>query len=295
MGAAAEIVSMMNNKGIVLAGWGDYKGAKNCFRQALLKAQKDEKKCQSTNKPTRLLQDIPRARSYMSSLQINVEKLLALSNNSFADKTASYRPEYDEGMDNFKFPFDLSNKSRNMIGTVLFNMGRLAQNQRNFRDALGFFWESLVAVHSSGIRHEPTEVAALFCIGQIQYIIGEFEPSLATYHIALSLAERLFGGDSLEVAASLNCIGILHYVSPEGDIQAGMAALQKSLYLRQKYQGQDHVDVGTTWNNIGRLHYHDSKVDHALSAYEESLRIRKLHHRESADIAATLFKYVFRF
>jgi len=176
-----------------------------------------------------------------------------------------------------------------MIATIQFNMGRLALNQREFLNALEFFWESLAAMNFIGIENEPVEVAALFCIGQIQYIVGEFESSLTTYHMALPLAMKLFGPESIEVAACQNCIGILHYVSVNGDNESGMNALQKSLYLRLKHQGRDHLDVGTTWNNIGRLYYHESKYSLALSAYEESLRIRRLHHGESADIAATLF------
>lgn len=291
MGAAAEVVSMMNNKGIMLVGWGNYNGAKECFRQALLVAQGAVKNCHG--KSMRLLQDIPTSRPYMVSLQSSLAKLLSLSNKDFANKTSNYRPEYDEGVDNFKYPFDLSKKSRNLIGTILFNMGRLAQNQRRFREALEFFWESLVALNFVGIQSEPAEVAALFCIGQIQYIVGEFESSLATYHVALPLAATVFGTESVEVAACKNCIGILHYVSAKGDNEAGISVLQRALYLRLKHQGRDHLDVGTIWNNIGRFYFHDSKYSLALSAYEESLRIRKLHHRESADIAATLFKYVF--
>jgi len=102
MGAAAEVVSMMNNKGIMLVGWGNYKEAKECFRQALLVAQGASKNCQSKNMPLRLFQDIPTGRSYMNSLQTNLSKLLSTSRNNFDDKTSNYRPEYDEGMDNFK-------------------------------------------------------------------------------------------------------------------------------------------------------------------------------------------------
>ncbi|CAJ1901356.1 unnamed protein product [Cylindrotheca closterium] len=289
MGAAEEVVSMMNNKGILMMGWDNYKKGEECFRQALLVAQGAVRNGDPKRIPMKLGEGIPSGRSYMKSLHTNLSELVSPSTNRLVDNVPNYRPEYDEGMDNFREYFDLVNKSNNMIGTILFNMGRLAQNQRRFRDALKYYWESLVALKFVGFQSEPAECAALSCIGQIQYISGDFESSLETYHMALPLTETVFGRESIEVAACHNAIGILHYVSPKGDNEIGMKALQKSLYIRLKHQGRDHLDVGTTWNNIGRLYFHDSKYYHAMAAYDESLRIRKLHHRESADVAATLF------
>jgi len=106
---------------------------------------------------------------------------------------------------------------------------------------------------------------------------------------ALALAQSHFGENSLEVAACLNCIGVLHYMMSNGNNDIALDAFQTSLQQRLKLLGEDHIDVGTTWNNVGRMYFQLGKFDLAMEAYCEALRIRRKCQGESVDVAATLF------
>jgi tetratricopeptide (TPR) repeat protein len=106
---------------------------------------------------------------------------------------------------------------------------------------------------------------------------------------ALALAQSHFDENSLEVAACLNCIGVLHYMMSNGKDDIALDALQTSLRIRIELLGEDHIDVGTTWNNIGRMNFQLGKFDSAMEAYCEALRIRRKCQGESVDVAATLF------
>lgn len=287
---------MLNNKGVILMKQNRFEAAEKWLNQALSLAEErngdgsDEKHVYATLSRSQISKMYPEDRSSIKLAHSELLKLISPSKDVFDDKPPKYSLEYDEGMDSFKDLFRLKISSRNLGGTILFNLARLAHTQRKFKEALNLYWQALVSLESFGIEDDPITIAILFCTGQIQYIYEGYQESLATYTTALPLATSVFGKDSLEVAACLNCVGILHYAYPHGDKKAGMQSLLMALEKRQKIQGRDHIDTGTTLNNIGRFRFQEEKLDLALEAYKEALRIRRGHNDESADVAATLFK-----
>jgi len=205
-------------------------------------------------------------------------------------RTSPPKSEYDEGMDCFKSPFRLlTNSSRSLSGTILFNLGRASHDQGNFEDALGLYKQSLLALRQFSSGDEALTLSILVGIGKIRYVQGYHVDSLNAYMTALALAQSHFGEDSLEVAACLNCIGVLHYMMPTGDNNIALDALQTSLRQRIKLLGKDHIDVGTTCNNVGRMYFQLGNLDLAMEAYLEALRIRRKRQGESVDVAATIF------
>jgi len=209
-----------------------------------------------------------------------------------SDRQMSHtKSDYDEGMDCFKSPFRLLKNSLSLDGTIFFNLGRISHNQGKFEDALGLYKRSLLTIEQRSPRDEALTLAVLVGIGKIQYLQGDHIDSLNTYMKALALAQSYFGENSLEVAACLNCIGVLHYVMSTGEDDIALDALQTSLQQRINLLGKDHIDVGTTWNNVGRVHFQLGKLNLAIEAYCEALRIRRKCQGESVDVAATLFNF----
>ncbi len=222
-------------------------------------------------------------------------------------KTSKHRSEYDEGMDFFRSPVRLDDSNTSLEGTVLFNLGRLCHNQCQLEDAMAWYKRSLLAMErrrrrvamedeneSTGADDDSRSwssitLAVLGGVAHIQYVRGDHVDALKTCMTANSLARSTFGETSLEAAACLNCIGVLHYVMPNGDVQIALDALQTCLKQRLELLGDDHIDVGTTWNNIGRIFFQQGKYDVAMEAYREALRIRRSCQGESVDVAATLF------
>ena len=208
-----------------------------------------------------------------------------------------HRAEYDEGMDYCNTPLRLNDNSRNIEGCILFNLGRLQHNQGHFDEALCLYKRALKSVetshdddwHHHDHHEESLTLAILISIGQIQYIRGDHADALKTYQTSLSLATAAFGEESLESAACMNCIGVLHYIMQEGDSDLAMKTLRKSLAIREFLLGDSHIDVGTTWNNIGRIFFQQGAYEEAMIGYQTALRIRRQVQGESVDVAATLF------
>ena len=223
-----------------------------------------------------------------------------------------------------------SGSSSSVDGTILFNLGRVSHNQGKYEDAFDLYKRAMLAIErcwtqnkKKSVRSKPHRpeavdstndhnnplstneslmIAVLFGIGHVQYIKGEHMNSLRTYMTAMSIARSTSNGkldgegegetptSSLEIAASLNCIGVLHYVMPNGDNDAALDALQQALEIRRLHLGENHIDVGTTYNNIGRVQFQFGRYDDALTAYREALRIRRLcEGNNSIDTAATIF------
>jgi tetratricopeptide (TPR) repeat protein len=296
------VVSMLNNKGALYIENQEYGKAKKSLSKALKMAEKSEQQrskdvppavdssiraCPCDNVPSHQETVTEHSEPELSQIPSSLVEESSASETSVTNKTPlKHRAEYDEGMDYFKAPLRLNDRSRCIDGTILFNLGRGEHNQGNFNEAMALYKRSL---KSAEIHDEPLTLATLFSVGQIHYIRGEHTDALAAYRKSLSLANTAFGADSLEVAACMNCIGVLHYIMQDGDSDVALDTLQQALLIRQSKQGLSHIDVGTTWNNIGRIYFQQAAYDDAMKAYQSSLRIRKAVQGASVDVAATVF------
>ena len=291
------LVSMLNNKGVNYMERRQYAQAKRSLSKALRIAEKAEvgKPQQENVAPAK-----PESREdgEENELRFLVRKELSclsiISNASIDSSDTSktpfkHRAEYDEGMDYFKNPLRLSDTSRSIDGTILFNLARIHHNQGNCDEALDVYKRSLRALEKAGVCDELLTLAILFGIGQIQYVRGDHADSLKTYMTSINFARTKFGEESLEVAACMNCIGVLHYIMPKGDSDTALEALRTSIRIRKQILGDNHIDVGTTWNNIGRIHFQQGAYDRAMDAYRRALRIRRRVQGDSVDVAATIF------
>jgi tetratricopeptide (TPR) repeat protein len=130
-------------------------------------------------------------------------------------------------------------------------------------------------------------LASLFGIGQIQYISEDYSMALESFNLAFSYIEFHMGTSSLEAAACLNCIGVVHNMMiPISDY--GLEALTIANNIRVALLGATHNDVGTTWNSIGDFYNMSSMYDKALVAYKAAHRIRRASERGSMNYALTL-------
>jgi tetratricopeptide (TPR) repeat protein len=295
------IVSMLNNKAVFYMERNQYAQAKKSLSRALRMTEKTdlnhndkmgeeegENNFEIGNMVTDNLGDIswPVVRKELACLSL----MSASVESSDTSKTPfKHRAEYDEGMDYFKTPLRLSDTSPSIDGTILFNLGRVHHNQGNNDEALSLYKRSLRALENGAVCDEALTLAILFGIGQIQYIRGDHADSLKTYMMCLNFARSKSGEESLEVAACMNCIGVLHYIMPKGDSDTALQSLKTSIALRKRILGDLHIDVGTTWNNIGRIYFQQGKYDLAMDSYRKALRIRRLEQGDSVDVAATIF------
>lgn len=214
------------------------------------------------------------------------------------------RGEYDEGMHSFSNPIKLDESLCSMhsaTSTILYNLGQLFLRINDNEEASNSFMRALQIAEWSGedqprnSQYGVSIMAILHCIGHVQYRSGHYEDAVRTYAKALHLGKNSYSKSThnmLDVATTLNCLGVLYFHLPKADTEKAMQLYLESLAIRKSVTGDKYesVEIATTLNNVGRIHYMKGEHDKALSLYREALRIRrKLLGDEHLDVAATVY------
>ena len=206
------------------------------------------------------------------------------------------RGSYDEGMHVYTQPIRIEHKLANpltfqdVLIRVLYNKGlahlELAEDERASE---AFFHALSLCRWRSDVKAMST-IAILHNIGYIQYRASCHEEAMHTFEEALQLGRQVYGSHSLEVAATMNCLGALYFHMPNPATEEALDLYQQCLVIRKAILGVQHKDVATTLNNIGRVNYIKAEYEEALSNYSEALSIRRVVLGEShLDVAATIY------
>ncbi|KAH9498826.1 Nephrocystin-3 [Bulinus truncatus] len=109
---------------------------------------------------------------------------------------------------------------------------------------------------------------------------------------ALQLEELVLGPDSVDLARSLNELGVLYYLQNNTD--AAESFFKRSLEMRESLLGPDHLDVASSLNNLAAL-YNDRKMyDKAEPLYDRALIIRKKHQSPDSPGVASIINHLAR-
>jgi len=154
---------------------------------------------------------------------------------------------------------------------------------------------ALAAADSAGSGTTLSLMALYHNLGHLQYRSGHYEDAVRTYSKALEVGRSIIHPTShqlLELAATLNCLGVLCFHLPQADTEQAMALYQESLALRFAVLGKDAQtkEIATTLNNIGRVHYMKGAHAIALEWYQRALLMRRqLLGPDHLDVAAVRF------
>jgi tetratricopeptide (TPR) repeat protein len=273
----AESIVSVNNKGVEHVACSQYDEALDCFQSSLCRLD------------TQL--DMTR----VVSLSFEKEQPPTVQGSPVNDAYLYHRREYDEGMNSFPAPIRMEGKIMDMLCTqdsaaiiLLFNMGQVCLRKQKEVEASECFVRALYLSRILGNRSPVGVVPILHNIGYIQYRSGELENALRTFNDALHIFRFL--KNDIELAATMNCIGVVCFHMPLAVTAKAMDYYVEALKIRRQCFGDDHRDVATTLNNIGRVHYIKGEYDYALLKYLEALRIRRrLLGKDHLDVAATVY------
>ena len=197
------------------------------------------------------------------------------------------QPEYDEGMRCFRSLLPISTKglmapsNHQLVCLLAYNIGQIRLLQERYDEARACFAEA----YFLAAPDDSVFVPILHNIGYIQYRNGDIEKSLVTFTEALD-----YKHDKAQLAATLNCLGVLHFHMPKTDTKRSLEFLFEALSLNRMLYGSQHHSVATSLNNIGRVKYIEGDFEGALEVYNEALQLRRmLLGKDHLDVAATVF------
>lgn len=273
-----DSIATLNNIGVRHLQSSNYEEALGCFQAAL-------------NRLDNNLSYMKFSSLLCMSLSMNCWRAAQTTKNSKCES----RREYDEGMHFFSSPVRMEGPILDMIDVkttstvVLYNFGQLCLLSHKDAEATECFVRALFFARCAPKTRPVTAVAILHNIGYIQYRNSELEKALGSFNEVLQLSCRMFS-DRLELAATLNCLGVIYFHLNKSDTSRAMENFIKALNIRMHIITKEDKEVATILNNIGRVHYMKGEYDLALARYLEALRIRRsLLGKDHLDVAATMY------
>jgi len=216
-------------------------------------------------------------------------------NNDDRSKDKTSRTEYDEGMRVYESPMALNGISNPELiaSTLYYNIGQTYTRQKLYDDASTWFLRSL-ALYNHTNDSSLLVVKTLHCLGYCNHRLGNDTKAGTYYERALSLVYEMNLGSSVHLAASLNCVGVLHFNSQTiNNTESAMQMFCESLNIYKSMTNvnrSNKVAIATVLNNIGRIYYLQSKFQESMDVYEDSLRLRRnILGSDSVDVAATVY------
>lgn len=198
------------------------------------------------------------------------------------------RGEYDEGMHTFSQAITLLEQHQQpghplsmhaVTATILFNLGQLYLRMNEEQEATDAFLQALQLMHmgtvtpntsvspkKEGAPPQISFMALYHNLGHLQYRQGHYEDAVRTYSKALEVGRANPAPSShqlLELAATLNCLGVLCFHLPQADTEQAMALYQESLQLRYAVLGRDAQtkEIATTVSTVLRyIHMLSARV-----------------------------------
>ena len=105
------------------------------------------------------------------------------------------------------------------------------------------------------------------------YQDGRYPEAIKVSERALILAEKAFGPDHPNYAASLNNLAGIY--KTQGKYAEAEPLIERSLKIMEKTVGPDHPNVATSMNNLAFLYQAQGKFVEAEPLYKQSLKIRE--------------------
>ncbi|OEU19746.1 TPR-like protein [Fragilariopsis cylindrus CCMP1102] len=178
--------------------------------------------------------------------------------------------------------------------TLYYNIGQTYTRQKLYNDASTWFHRSLAACNHPKDSSSLLALKTLHCLGYCNHRLGNDDKASMYYKRALLLVSEMDLGSSVHLAASLNCVGVLHFNSQiNNNTELAMEMFRESLNIYRSMTNMNRsnkVAIATVLNNIGRVYYLQSKFQESLDVYEESLRSRReILGSDSVDVAATVY------
>jgi serine/threonine-protein kinase len=136
------------------------------------------------------------------------------------------------------------------------------------------------------LQDEPeTRAALLSTLGVVYRNLGAYDKAQPLLEQALAARRQLFGEEHLDVARSLNELGVV--LAQRGESAQAEKLFREALLVRQRL-APSSPDVAESLNDLANIMDEKGDVDGAERMYREALAIRRAGGKESAEVADVL-------
>jgi serine/threonine protein kinase len=137
------------------------------------------------------------------------------------------------------------------------------------------------------LRDQPSARAELMLtIGTSQFHLGHLDSAERLLREAVRLRREIDGGDTANVAAALNLLGLVK--KHQDDFESAEALLRESVAIRERVRGHEHGSVARGLFDLATVLALRGKNTEAEAAYRESLALRERLVASGANDVTTL-------
>ncbi|KAI8810032.1 hypothetical protein BJ742DRAFT_205017 [Cladochytrium replicatum] len=165
------------------------------------------------------------------------------------------------------------------VGTILHNMGEVADSQGEYAKAMQLYEESLATYFKVyGTQEHASVATTLNNMGQVAFSQGEYAKAMQLYEEDLAISVKVYGTrEHASVATTLNNMG--QVASSQGEYAKAMQLYEESVAIEVKVYGtREHDSVATTLhsmsvckNNMGDIIGAHECANEALQIYRSCL------------------------
>lgn len=172
-----------------------------------------------------------------------------------------------------EFAITLHGQTHVLVATILFDLGELLHEIKEYDQALFFYDESLGAF-TNLFGPEDLKVANVFyCKGVALLFQSRFEEALDCLMSALRIREEKLGDIHNDVADTLNTIGFLQLRQGNIASESALVPLTKALKIRRSLDNK--AKVVSTLQNLARLYKKREEFDLCVEMHNEILTIQQ--------------------
>ena len=160
------------------------------------------------------------------------------------------------------------------VASVQNALGQLYWGTDDFLEAARWFSRSLAILEQIFPPEHPAVLAVRANVAAADHRIGHFDVALENQKELLEVRRRILGDETMEVASSLNSIGIS--LANLGRHEEAIEALQHSVDVYASLLGPDHALVGSGERNLGLVEVAAGRGQEGLAGLQEAIRITEL-------------------
>ena len=293
--ASVDAISLLAEIGLSKFRNGDFAEAERCFCRALSRSDIGFlcSHIQSSIERFRRLGDNPNSAEVQ--LQEDPTTVSSLSCETTPETKRRVFPltrqrhEYNEGMQVYNEPlqFLITDHADVISSILLFNLGVTVSRKLQYAIAISWFQQALAKINVTNSANRLIMVKVLHNLGYCFHRLGHNTQAMENYNQALTIVKK-FDLGVRHLAASLNCVGVVHCYNHQAE--RALEMLKESLEAYRSLPGDNSCELATVLNNIGSAYYLRSEYDVALSTYSEALQVRlSKSNYKSIEVAATVF------